>query len=64
MVTDALKRVEEQRKELEYLKRELLHIVEAPWEKSSLFGSVPAGDITDDMIEEAKKSLFRELEDI
>ncbi|MFW6194526.1 MAG: hypothetical protein ACOC5L_03295 [Halobacteriota archaeon] len=28
-------------------------------EKGSLFGSVRGGDITDEMIEEAKKELFR-----
>ena len=33
-------------------------------QKPSLFGSVSGGDITDEMIEEAKKNLFRELEDI
>jgi ribosomal protein L9 len=64
MVANALKRVEELRKELEYLKRELVHIIESPGEKPSLFGSVSAGDITEEMIEEAKKSLFRELEDL
>lgn len=31
--------------------------------KPTLFGSVRAGDITDEMIEEAKKALFRDLDD-
>jgi hypothetical protein len=29
-----------------------------------LFGSIQAGDITDEMIGEAKKDLFRELDDL
>ena len=32
--------------------------------KLTLFGSVQAGDITDEMIEEAKKALFRDLDDL
>ena len=33
-------------------------------QKTSLFGGVRGGDITGEMIEVAKKDLFRELEDI
>ena len=32
--------------------------------KPSLFGSVRGGDITDEMIRESKKNLFRKLTDI
>lgn len=38
-----------------------------PFEKDgriSLYGSVKGGDITEEMIDEAKRSLFRDLEDI
>ncbi len=42
-----------------------MHLVEKPKQKPSLFGSVRGGDITDEMIEEAKKNLFgEELEDV
>lgn len=51
-------------REIEYLKRDLMHLEEKPKQKSSLFGSVRGGDITDEMIEEAKKNLFRGAEDI
>lgn len=63
-MAEVLKRVEHLRRELEDLKRELVHLAETPKPKSSLFGSVPAEDITEEMIEEAKKSLFRELEEL
>jgi hypothetical protein len=33
-------------------------------QKPSLFGSVRGGDVTDEMIDVAKKDLFRELEEI
>jgi hypothetical protein len=35
-----------------------------PQVKPTLFGSIQAGDITDEMIGEAKKDLFRELDDL
>lgn len=33
-------------------------------EKPSLFGSVRGGDVSEEMIEDAKRSLFRPLEDV
>jgi hypothetical protein len=62
--SEILKRIETLRREIEYLKRDLIQTVGKGKPKPSLFGSVRAGDITDEMIGEAKKSLFRELEDI
>jgi hypothetical protein len=63
-----LKRVDTLSRELERLRRDLLHArvtsSRTEQEKPSLFGAVPAGDITPQMIEEARQSLFRPLEDI
>ncbi|HHY55893.1 MAG TPA: hypothetical protein GYA08_10700 [Chloroflexi bacterium] len=39
-------------------------IIKVASTKPSLFGSVEAGDITDVMIEEAKRDLFRDLADL
>jgi len=61
---DALRRIEDLQRELEYLKRDLLQIKDEPKEKLSLFGSVRGGDITEGMIAEAKKDLFREAESL
>ena len=52
--------------EIEQLKRELLlsdknHIIEP---RPSLYGSVQGGDITEEMIDGAQKSLFRNLKDL
>ena len=35
-----------------------------PEVKPTLFGSVQAGDVTDEMIEDAKKDLLRDLDDL
>jgi len=51
---------------LEFLKRDIIKGIE-PYEKeasTSLYGSVRGGDITEEMIDEAKRALFRDLEDI
>ena len=53
-------------RELQRLKRDLTRgsVVAEPapqMEKASLFGSVRGGDITDEMVEEAKHSTFRDL---
>ena len=56
---DVLKRIGDLEREIEYIKRDLMHLTEKPKQKPSLFGSVRGGDITDEMIEEAKKNLFR-----
>ena len=65
---ELLKRVNNLEREIERLKRDVLRswgtAPEMREPKPSLFGSVQAGDITDDMIEDAKKSLFRPLNDI
>ncbi|MGB2726858.1 MAG: hypothetical protein WBD09_00075 [Halobacteriota archaeon] len=59
-----LKRIGDLEREIEYIKRDLMHLEEEPKQKPSLFGSVRGGDITDEMIETAKKNLFRELGDV
>ena len=62
--TEVLKRLGDLEREIEYIKRELLHVVEQPKRKASLFGCVRGGDVSEEEVEEAKKGLFRELEDI
>jgi hypothetical protein len=63
-----LKRIDTLGRELERLRRDLLHaqVVSSQLlpEKPSLFGSVQGGDVTPEMIEESKQALFRPLEDI
>ena len=64
-----LRRLDRIEQELEHLKRDLLHrlITSSPAHpacKPSLFGCVRGGDITEEMVEEAKKHLFRPLEDL
>jgi len=61
---EVLKRLGDLEREIEYIKRELLHVVEQPKRKASLFGCVRGGDVSEEEVEEAKKGLFRELEDI
>jgi hypothetical protein len=62
-----LQRVSRIQQELEYLKRELFqelvtHSRTQAARKPSLFGSVQGGDITEEMIEEARQHLFPERE--
>ena len=59
-----LRRVESLEQEIGYIKRDLLHIESESREKPSLFGSIRGGDITDEMVEEVKKDLFREFENV
>lgn len=62
-----LKRVDSLEGEIGRLKRDLLRsLVVQPRGKrvKSLFGSVQGGDVTEEMIEEAKRTLFRPLEDL
>lgn len=61
-----LERIEEIQRELELLKRDLIRNIKPHERKktASLYGSVKGVDITEEMIEEAKKSLFRDLEDL
>lgn len=61
-----LERVSDIERTLEFLKRDIIKGIEPSEEKGriSLFGSVKGGNITEEMINEAKRSLFRDLEDI
>lgn len=64
-----LRRVCRLEHELEQLKRDLLHSLSThptahSARKPSFFGSVQGGDVTEEMIEEAKKKLFRNLKDL
>ena len=62
-----LKRVDSLEGEIGRLKRDLLRsLVVQPQGKKvkSLFGSVQGGDVTEEIIEEAKRTLFRPLEDL
>ncbi len=64
-----LRRVDRLEQELEQLKRELIHQLMADrvsrsGVKSSLFGRVKGGDVTEQVIEESKKSLFRHVKDL
>lgn len=63
-----LKRIDGLGREIECLRRDLLHGLaiglKERKKKTSLFGSVRGGDITEEMIEEAKQSLFRPLKDL
>lgn len=61
---EVLKRIGDLEREIEYIRRDLLHFEEKPKQKLSLFGSVRGGDISNEMIEESKKDLFRELKDV
>jgi hypothetical protein len=61
-----LERVDILQRELEYLKRGIVRNIATPPRrgaepKPSLFGSVRGGDITEEMVEEAKRNLFRDL---
>lgn len=63
-----LKQVDVLERELIRLKKDILNslvVREQPKEsKTSLFGSVRGGDVTEGMIEESKRDLFRNLGDI
>ena len=61
-----LKRIDNTQRQLELLKRELMKNIQPTRRKVkvSLYGSVKGGDVTEDFIEEAKRSLFRDLKDI
>jgi len=60
-----LKQIDVLEKELIKLKKDIIHSaaikVKPKKKKLSLYGSVKGGDITDSMIEESKKNLFRPL---
>jgi hypothetical protein len=63
-----LQRVDALGRELEQLRRDLLRGVAGaagvPARKPTLFGSVQAGDVDDETIEEAKRDLLRPLDDL
>lgn len=63
-----LKRIDSLGHEVGCLKRDFLHGLTTEPKgrrvKPTLFGSVRGGDVTEQMIEEAKQSLFRPLEDL
>lgn len=63
-----LKHIDVLERELEKLKRDILRsfaVREKPEKlKTSLFGSVKGGDVTEEMIEESKHNLFRNLNNI
>ncbi len=61
-----LKRVDTMQRQLEFLKRELVRSIQPTKRnvKASLYGSIQGGDVTEAMIEEAKRSLFRDLGDL
>ena len=66
--TMVLKQIDILERELIKLKKDVLHGLvarEKPKKlKPSLFGSVKGGDVTEELIEESKRSLFRNLTDI
>ena len=61
-----LERVSDIERTLDLLRRDIIKGIESSKEKGrlSLFGSVKGGDITEEMIDSAKHSLFRDLGDI
>jgi hypothetical protein len=63
-----LRRVDALGRELEQLRHDLLRSVAAsagaPARKPTLYGSVYAGDITDEMVAEAQQDLWRPLPDL
>lgn len=63
-----LQRVDVLGRKIEQLRRDLLRGLAASpaasQRKPSLFGSVPAGDISDEMIAEVQRDLFRPLDDL
>ena len=63
-----LKRLDSLGREVELLKRDLIHSLaiqpRLKKPKKSLFGSVKSGDVTEKIIETSKHALFRPLEDI
>jgi len=63
-----LKRVDSLGREMERLKRDLIHSLATQQQarkiKKSLFGSVKGNNITEETIDAAKHALFRPLEDL
>jgi hypothetical protein len=67
-IDSLLQRVDALGRELEQLRRDLLRgragVAGVPAKKPTLFGSVPAGDVTDELIGEAQRELLRPLDDL
>lgn len=63
-----LKKIDGIERELAKLKRDIIHSLimkESPKKsKQSLFGSIKAGDVTEKMIDESQRNLFRNLKDL
>ena len=64
-----LDRIHRLEQELEHLKRDLLqqlsvHPATHSVQKPSLFGCVRSGEVSEELLEEAKQHLFRPLEDL
>lgn len=59
-----LKKIDKLEREIEKLKRDFLkeaeNVEKKGISKSSLFGSIKGGDITEEIIDRSKKSLFRD----
>ena len=64
--SDILKRINQIQRSLDLLRRDLIKEIKLPekGKRISLFGSVKGGNVTEEMVEEAKHHLFREIEDI
>lgn len=63
---DILKRINQIQRSLDLLRRDLIKEIKLSekGERISLFGSVKGDDVTEEMVEEAKHHLFREIKDI
>jgi hypothetical protein len=63
-----LKKIDGIERELAKLKRDIIHSLiikqRSNKAKESLFGSIKGGDVTEKMIEESQRNLFRNLKDI
>ncbi len=61
-----LERIDSMEKELEFLKRDFIHVLKTSRKKkkASLYGSIKGKPVLEKNIERAKHSLFRTLGDI
>ena len=63
-----LRKIDGMERELAELRREIIHgltVKDYPKKtKPSLFGAVKAGDVTEEMIEESQRNLFRSMKDL
>ena len=67
-VAQALRKIDGMEREIATLRRDIIHgliVKEGPKRrKPSLFGSIKGGDVTERMIEESKRNLFRHMNDL